>query len=408
MKTELNLKSFAKTLAAQNESKRDFIVNTKAHKLSIFAQDFEQGPYALGFKTPQRRGPARDEEFVINRFALNQIAQHVKIPMQVVDLLSKGSIRERIELGNLLSVRLQENESIRMIRTMAEMDSKLVMGSQYCRAFLSDRYRRIDNFDLAQEAIMPVLNQFDEDDLKIESLAVTEERMYIKALCPPMSYEIGKVKVEGRKVGDIVQAGIVISNSEVGAGRFSIEPLIFRLCCLNGAISQDYSMKRNHVGAANGTELNGMAEELFSTNTLALTDAALFAQIRDTLEGTFSDEDKFEKIVTRFMETKGEPITGQVPAAVQELGKRYTLNEGETAGIMDFLIKGGDLSKFGMVNAITAFARDDEKKMTYDRATQLEKVGGQVIELGKAEWKTIAEAVEEGTKKGRGRKTNNN
>ena len=40
-------------------------------------------------------------------------------------------------------------------------------------------------------------------------------------------------------VGDAVQAGFVISNSEVGLGSVKIEPLIYRLVCKNGLVLKD-------------------------------------------------------------------------------------------------------------------------------------------------------------------------
>ena len=48
--------------------------------------------------------------------------------------------------------------------------------------------------------------------------------------------------------GDIVQAGVMISNSEVGLGAVSIQPLVYRLVCTNGMIVNDMGERRHHVG----------------------------------------------------------------------------------------------------------------------------------------------------------------
>jgi hypothetical protein len=45
-----------------------------------------------------------------------------------------------------------------------------------------------------------------------------------------------------------VQAGVVISNSEVGQGTLSVQPLIYRLICRNGLIAADRAMRKTHVG----------------------------------------------------------------------------------------------------------------------------------------------------------------
>jgi len=49
-------------------------------------------------------------------------------------------------------------------------------------------------------------------------------------------------------VGDVVQAGLVISNSEIGLGSLRVEPLVFQLVCKNGLISKDYTQKKYHIG----------------------------------------------------------------------------------------------------------------------------------------------------------------
>jgi hypothetical protein len=92
------------------------------------------------------------------------------------------------------------------------------------RAFLSDRYRRLDNYDLAS-AVLPVLKEMGEG-LKIVSTELTESKMYIKVINERLELEV--------KQGDVVQAGMVISNSEVGMGSLKVEPLIYRLICTNG------------------------------------------------------------------------------------------------------------------------------------------------------------------------------
>ena len=58
--------------------------------------------------------------------------------------------------------------------------------------------------------------------------------------------------------------------------------------------------------------------------------------------------------------------------------------------MLRYLIEGGDLSQFGLHNAVTRMSQDVED---YDRASDLERVGGKIIELSATEWKTIAEAA---------------
>ena len=48
------------------------------------------------------------------------------------------------------------------------------------------------------------------------------------------------------------------------------------------------------------------------------------------------------------------------------------------------LITAGDLSGYGLVNAVTHYSQDVDD---YDRATEFESLGGKLIELPAPEWK---------------------
>ena len=91
--------------------------------------------------------------------------------------------------------------------------------------------------------------------------------MYIKVVNPRLEAEVQK--------GDIVQAGIIISNSEVGLGSVRVMPLVYRLVCLNGMVVNDLGQRRYH-----GSELEE-AWELFSDETLQAEDTAFLLKLAD-------------------------------------------------------------------------------------------------------------------------------
>ena len=78
---------------------------------------------------------------------------------------------------------LQSDGDRRMIRTL---DGQV-------RAVLSDRYRRLDNFDLA-ENVLPILQRL--EGARFESVELTETKMYLKVITPVSS---------SSRPGDIVQ-----------------------------------------------------------------------------------------------------------------------------------------------------------------------------------------------------------
>jgi hypothetical protein len=75
---------------------------------------------------------------------------------------------------------------------------------------------------------------------------------------------------------------------------------------------------------------------------------------------------------------------------VEVTATRFGLNETERKSVLDHLIRGGDLSQYGLHNAITRTAEDLDD---YDRASDFERFGGQIIELPANEWRQIAEAA---------------
>ena len=83
-------------------------------------------------------------------------------------------------------------------------------------------------------------------------------------------------------------------------------------------------------------------------------------------------------------------IVGDPAKAVEELAKPLNLTEGERGGVLRHLVEGGDLSAWGVANAVTRLAHDVD---TYDRSVELERAGSAVIELPRTDWERIANAA---------------
>lgn len=103
--------------------------------------------------------------------------------------------------------------------------------------------------------------------------------------------------------------------------------------------------------------------------------------------GTF---DVFEKIVSRLREAAGERIEGKVEEVVEVTAKRFGYSDSTAQGVLRHLIEGGDLSRYGLMNAITRQSQDEDD---YDLASRMEADGGTVIELPRSDWREIAEAA---------------
>jgi hypothetical protein len=193
--------------------------------------------------------------------------------------------------------------------------------------------------------------------------------MYLKAVFPRVQGEV--------KAGDVVQAGIVVTNSEVGMGRFHIQQFIYRLVCLNGMIGKSL-VGKVHLGGSAAEQAGMDVREIFSTETRALQDETLMRETNDVIRHSLTGQ-WFQDSLSGMQDAAGVEITRDIPIekVVERTSKELKLSKGENDSVLRNLIEGGDLTAWGMANAITATARDLED---YDRAVELERVGNRLIE----------------------------
>jgi len=89
----------------------------------------------------------------------------------------------------------------------------------------------------------------------------------------------------------------------------------------------------------------------------------------------------------QFKRAQDDVIEADVVKVVEVTQKRFGLTEGEKSGVLHHLIQGGDMNRFGLINAVTRTAQDVPD---YDRSTELERLGGTILELPRRDWETIA------------------
>ena len=122
-----------------------------------------------------------------------------------------------------------------------------------------------------------------------------------------------------------------------------------------------------------------------SDETMEAEDKAFLLKLRDTTMAAI-DESRFSQVVGRLQESMAVPITGKVQDVVQLTAQSYGINAEEQEGILKYLIEGGDLSLYGLSNAVTRASQD---VVSYDRATTLEGIGWQVATMEPQQWKQI-------------------
>lgn len=363
MKNGKTLIELATELQRQTTTKRDLIVPTASLRMTQATS---------GLQLPDHKGG--NEYLPVTDHCHSQIANRIGVPKKYYDKM-------REEAPELLASNVnhwfEAQPENRMIRTL---DGK-------ARAFLSDKYHRIDNDQIAESVLQAFKSEGDRNPISIISCDVTERKLYINAKFPAMENAIA--------VNDPVQMGVTISNSEIGGGALSITPILYRLVCTNGMVlGSDMSegkMRRNHLGR----KIQATEDfSIYQGDTVAADDRALMLKIRDTISN-LSDPAQFLALCeTMRAANRGEEVQHPVKA-VEVLVQRTGLTQGEGDSILENLLRGDDglptnMTKWGMANAVTRLANTVD---SFDRSQELMQLGGKVIDLSTRDWSAIAEAA---------------
>ena len=353
MNTGRSLIDLATELQRQNEQKQDFLAPAQDITMSLSnALEYDPDPALYEHrKTPVISMTSKPEPFGITSPAHTQIGARLGIPARYY---AKMRTEDPLLLAHNVNRWLDKRDETRLLRTL---DGDL-------RAFLSDRYRTVDHWDVANVAL-PALTDAGCD---VVSTEVTDTRLYLKASTPRLTRDIAK--------DDPVQAGLMITNSETGHGALNIQPFINRLVCLNGMVVPDSGMRKYHIGQ----KLD--IDSFLSHDTRTHMDKALIGQVEDTVQGLLS-ADGFDALVDQLRQAAGEEVRASPDKVVERLTNHFNLSDTEKGNVLTHLIKGGDLSRWGYANAITATAGQTED---YHRSTELETAGFQAIELPDSAW----------------------
>ena len=374
MKTGRTLTQLAQEVDRQRTSRRDFLAPTE--KLTMMNIPIDNRPMLLGL--------TGDDPMELTPFAPHQLAEDLGIPGRYYDRMkaeAPGLLAENVNAW------LRKEPRRRMVRTL---DGQV-------RAWLSDRYRPIDNFDLL-EAILPSLGKMNVD---VASVELTETRMHLKIIMPSISMDLAMARREAMmKAGielhterpgeDVVQAAVTISNSEVGVGALTVDESIHRLICYNLA-TVCRAVRKYHVGKRHGNGngddgFNESVQAVLSTEARVADDRAFFLKVRDVVKASLTWT-RFEANALKLAGAAGDKITRPVEELGVVLMENFGLSDLTRKSIVQRLAEGGDLTRYGLINAVTLASQDEAD---YDTATDLERLGGTILELPSGQWTALA------------------
>jgi hypothetical protein len=109
-------------------------------------------------------------------------------------------------------------------------------------------------------------------------------------------------------------------------------------------------------------------------------------KIRDTIHSAL-DEVHFTNLIDNMRQaTEVKITTSHIPEMVQLAAPEFGFTKKEGEGILDHLIRGGDLTMYGFANAVTRYAQDVG---SYDRSTELEAIGYNIMTMPSRKWNML-------------------
>ena len=265
-------------------------------------------------------------------------------------------------------------------------------GTGILRAFLSDKYFVIDNLDILISVLAGVRDS--EAEAQITGCDLTDSHMYVRvasptvrALAPKMLEDyrnpwtgqriggghlgsienaLAAAKREGKAYDQgaepVVFAGFVISNSELGGGAFSIKPSLTVEICGNRLTVGADAMRVVHLG---GKQDEGVIEWSAETNRKALELVA--SKTKDAVRKFLTPEYVAAK-VAEIEILAGAPVK-DAAKTVHEVVQASVIPADLEASVLDYFIKGGQMTAGGVMQAVTAAAQGIEDA---DKAAEVE------------------------------------
>lgn len=228
------------------------------------------------------------------------------------------------------------------------------------RALLSSSYKIVDHVETLRAAMRGMAaaglgaDNITQCDLTGRRMYVRVEAPQVKAYAPELlkNYRSPfRPELTGREL-PVVHAGFILTNSETGHGSFTVVPEFTVEVCTNGMTIQREAVSARHLGAKLDDGLIRYSERTRQANLELIT-----SQAQDAIR-TFLD--------VGFMQTILDEMTANAAGEVREAEKavKEITQKVECPALYDdvltMFIKGGDMSRGGLVHAVTAAAQSED------------------------------------------------
>ena len=368
MKRNVELPELVDALKEENLQKRDVVIpSTQLHMeggvLEAYGEEYKPN---FNFQLPSHH-EVLQTPLDLTETAHTHIEQKLGIPKKYYERMRSDNVELLDENVNSWLQMADKNYFLRCF-----MDSSNNLS--VCRALLSDRFKVIDNYDV----LFAALDAIKESNIPVEvkSCDITEKKMYVQFICPEFNITHKELleRYKNPETGDVsdkIITGFILSNSEVGCGQFSISPRAIVGACSNGLIFHDDSFKRTHLGQK--MEENSSIQ--WSERTKEVNYELIMSQVKDAIN-TYASEDYIGGKMDEIARKAGVELEYPLDA-VKNVCSNINLSQEKEADILNYFVKSGDTTGFGITQAITFCAQKCESA---DEQFDLEVAGMNLID----------------------------
>lgn len=336
------LTSIEATLKEQNEKKKDFIAPAKTITYE------NKHLFLTGEK------PSDIAAYEVTDFCHEQIAEKLDIPLKY---FKKMMVKRPALFEENINAWLREDGVSKYLLRCLKDDRTAI-----ARAFLSNSYNCIDNYDVLYAALEAISRM----RVKVEILKaeVTEKRMYLQVVCPEVEIQAEAfLKDYMRKgnngVGYGIMSGFSLANSEIGCGKFEVMSRAVAPICNNGLTIKDDSFSKIHLG-----ERLAPGEIIWSERTRNKNYELIISQVQDAVS-TFLNKDYLGKMVERVAAIQN--IKLEYPTdAVKNVCRELSIPEDHRKNIMNYFLNDGVHDASGILHAVTRESQNMHADLQYD------------------------------------------
>jgi hypothetical protein len=244
------------------------------------------------------------------------------------------------------------------------------------RAFLSDKYQIIDNFDVLTAAFAGIKAAGVEVD--IMGCDLTERRMHVRAVARNLDQAAPRLlhsyrAPSGDRGADnpMVGMGVRFMNSELGAGAFQISPYVVIRVCTNGLTVPNDAMRVVHLGAGKDV---GTIRWSHDTNRRHLD--LITSKTTDAIKA-FLQPRYLSEFIAGIEDQAATPLRDP-ENTITTVCKQLKFTDEQRAEIFADFIRGGDVTAGGVMQAVTSVS---QRQPSGDTAADMEAHALQALAL---------------------------